>query len=115
MAGGVGVAGVIVGAVTGGLMLAKKGTISSDCRSAANGVEMCTPDGVSAGNAAKTFGLVSSVGWVTGLVGLGVGTVLLVTEPRSAKPSQGQNGRWVSAGLLSASGSDAVFGVDGGF
>ena len=116
VAGGIGIAGGVVGAVTGGLMLAKKGTVSSDCASAVNGVSLCkNSEGVDAGNAAKTLGLVSSVGWVTAIAGLGVGTVLLVTEPRPQRPLQGRSGRWVSAGLLSASGSGAAFGISGDF
>ncbi len=96
-------------------MLAKKGTVSSDCTSAGNGVSFCkSSEGVDAGNAAKTLGLASSVGWVTALAGLGVGTVLFVTEPRSAKPAQGGRGR-VSVGLVSASASGATFGVEGSF
>jgi hypothetical protein len=116
VAGGVGIAGVVVGAVTGGLMLSKKGTVSSDCTNGPGGVALCRDSaGVDAGNSAKTLGLVSSVGWVTALVGLGVGTVLFATEPRAAKPSQGKNGRRLSAGLLATSGSGASFGVEGGF
>jgi hypothetical protein len=117
VAGGLGLAGVVVGAVAGGLMLADKGTVSADCTDAPGGVSLCkTPAGVAAGNSAKTLGLVSSVGWVTALAGLGVGTVLFVTEPAPAKPSQGGRiGRWVGAGLLSASASGASFGVKGGW
>jgi hypothetical protein len=116
VAGGVGVVGVVVGAVAGGAMLAKKGTVSSECTNGPNGVALCKDSaGVDAGNNAKTLGAVSSVGWVTALVGIGVGTVLFVTEPRAAKPSRMRNGPWVSAGLLTASGSGASFGVEGGF
>jgi hypothetical protein len=109
---GLGGAGAVVGAIAGGLMLSKRGEISAACMDAPGGVSLCkNNDGVSAGNAAKTLGLVSSVGWVTALAGLGVGTVLLVTEPATAKPSS--SGRWVSAGMLSASASGAAFGIEG--
>jgi hypothetical protein len=110
-AGGIGIAGALVGAVTGGLMLAKKDVVEGDCTSASGGVSLCrTAGGVDAGNSAKTLGLVSSVGWVTTLAGLGVGTALLLTEPRSAKAAQ--SGRRVSVGLV---GPSPTFVVEGGF
>jgi hypothetical protein len=87
-AGGVGVAGVLVGAVAGVAMLSKKSVVSANCTNSANGISLCdNGTGVDAGHSAVTLGLISSVGWGVAVAGLGVGTVLFVTEP-SDKPMQ---------------------------
>lgn len=121
VAGGVGIAGVVIGAVTGGLVLSKRGVISADCTDAGNGVERCrTSDAIAAGNSAKALGLASTICWVIGVAGLGVGTVLFVTEPARAKPVAGQKAgpprshrRWVGVGVLSGSSAGSVLGLEG--
>lgn len=114
VASGIGLAGGALGAVTGGLMLSKKAVASADCTSAAAGVALCKSiEGVNAGNSAKMLGTVATVGWVTALAGLGVGTVLLVTAPRAASPSQARSRGSVSAGLWPAETPGAVLGVKG--
>lgn len=111
--GGVGIAGGIVGAVTGGLMLAKKGVVSASCVSGADGISTCkTAAAVAAGDSAKTLGLVSTLGWGTALAGLGVGTVLFFTAP-PARKAGAASARRVSAGVLSASADGAVLGIEG--
>jgi hypothetical protein len=112
VAGGVGVVGLVMGAVTGGLMLSKKGAISMGCKDLGNGSESCTADGAAAGNSAKTLGAVSSAGFVLGLVGLGVGATLFFTEP---KPSAAAGGAAsLSLGLLSL-GPETRGGLRGSF
>ena len=87
--GGVGVAGLLVGAISGGVMLAKKSTVSAQCDDLGNGKESCTPAGKSAGNSAKTLGAVSSAGWIGGLVLTGVGAALFFTEPKKEPAKSG--------------------------
>jgi hypothetical protein len=110
--GGAGALGVVIGAVTGGLMLSKKGAISMGCKDLGNGVESCTPAGAAAGNSAKTLGAASSAGFVLGLVGLGVGAALFFTEP---KPGAAQGGAAsISLGLISL-GPETTAGLRGRF
>lgn len=107
VAGGVGLAGVVVGAVAGGLMLKDKGIVSSNCTDAANGVSLCkTTAGVNAGNDARTAGLASSVGWAAAVAGLTAGVVLFATEPRDP---QSRSGR----GVLSVSATGSAPTIEG--
>jgi hypothetical protein len=89
--GGVGAAGLVLGAVTGGLMLAQMDAINAGCTDNGSGVAMCDEAGASAGNNAKTFGAVASAGFVAGLALAGVAVVLFVTEPRQNKTSTGHS------------------------
>src|SRR5262249_30812472 len=73
--GGVGIAGLGVAAVTGVLFLGKKSTAEQDC----NANRQCSPEGVDAFNAAKTLGVVNTIALAAGIVGVGVGTYLVVT------------------------------------
>jgi hypothetical protein len=74
--GGVGVAGLITGAIAGVLVLNKKSTVNSECAG-----KQCSQAGVDAANAGKTLGVVTTVGLVTGVVGLGAATYLFVSAP----------------------------------
>ena len=123
VAGGVGAAGVVVGAITGGLMLAKGNTASKNCTEVPNdpGAAECkNPDWTAAGDSAKTFGLVSSIGWSLGLAGIGTATVLFITEPSKPKaaPARGAHpprsaSRWISGGVLSAGPAGSTLGLRG--
>jgi hypothetical protein len=72
--GGVGIAGIAVGSVTGVMVLGKKSTIDDHC----NGSK-CDQQGLDAADSAKSLGLVSTIGFGVGVAGLAVATVLLVT------------------------------------
>lgn len=88
VAGGVGLAGVAVGALTGALTIGKKSTIDDHCKGL-----VCDAEGVDAADASKSLGLVSTVGFGVGLVGLGAAIVLFATEPRSpAATGRGSSG-----------------------
>ena len=76
--GGAGVAGLLVGGIFGGLTLAARSTVKSDCSSATN---TCSPAGHSAADNGRTFGPVSTVGLVLGGLGVGTSIVLLATRP----------------------------------
>lgn len=79
--GSLGVASLAAGAVTGGMTLQRKSTVESDCHN-----QVCnTHVGIDAAAQGKTLSLVSTVTFVTGLVGIGAGAVLFLTSgPRSA-------------------------------
>jgi hypothetical protein len=81
--GGVGVAGLITGAIAGVLVLNKKSTVSSECAG-----KLCSQAGLDAANAGKTLGVVTTVGLVTGVVALGAATYLFMSAP-----TPGENAR----------------------
>jgi hypothetical protein len=78
--GGVGGALLLVGGITGGLTLAKKGTINAHC----NGTS-CDHDGKVAADSARTTGLVSTIGFAAGGAALVTGVVLLLTAPKKTE------------------------------
>jgi hypothetical protein len=100
VAGGAGAVLVIVGAVTGGLALAKKSTVNADCKGLS-----CSSTGEQAVSAGKTLGTVSTVGFVVGAAGLGAGAVLFFTAPRARTPDA-KGARW--EGLAIAGGPDGA-------
>jgi hypothetical protein len=77
---GVGAVGLGVGTVFGILALGKKSDLDSACSNKVcpSGAQQDTID------SGKTFGAVSTVGFVVGVVGAGVGTVLLLTGGSSS-------------------------------
>lgn len=101
--GGVGVAGVLVGSVTGALVFSKKSTIADHCR----GVD-CDQQGLDAADSAKTLGLVSTIGFGVGVAGLATATVLLLSGSKE-RASPG-----VSASVV-ARGRGAELGLRGVF
>jgi hypothetical protein len=113
--GGVGVAGLVLGGVMGGLTLGKKGAIADHCGLAVGAEDetACDPTGLEAANSGKTLALVSTIGFVVGAAGLGLGTVLFFSEPSGAKPASGASRRWITAGVLEAGPGGAVVGVRG--
>jgi hypothetical protein len=106
--GGVGVAGLVVGAVTGALTLGNKSVITQHCN--VGGIPTaCDATGFSAASQAKTEGLVSSVAFGVGIAGVVAGAVLLLTEPK--RPVTGASG--VQLGVLSAGREGGTAGVRG--
>jgi hypothetical protein len=115
--GGVGVAGLLLGGVTGGLTLGKKGTITEHCGS---GIGLkdeaeCDQTGLDATSSGKTLALVSTISFAAGAAGLGTAAVLLLTESSRAKPAEGRRRPWITAGMLQAGPVGAVVGVRGGW
>jgi hypothetical protein len=78
--GGVGVAGIVVGAVTGGLVFSKKGDVDDGC----DDNRVCTPEGKKAADDAKTLGLISTVTFAVGGAALAAGVLLFVLAPDDA-------------------------------
>jgi hypothetical protein len=83
---GVGVAGVVAGAVTGVLALSDTSTTHSDCTAT-----LCTTQGhanaLSEHSTASTMGAVSTAGFIVGAVGLAGAGVLWFTAPKGEKQS----------------------------
>jgi hypothetical protein len=73
--GGLGVAGFVTGAVAGALVLQKKGVVDEHC----DADKRCDAEGLAAADSGKTLGIVTTVGLVTGVVGLGTGTYLILS------------------------------------
>ncbi len=72
---GVGVAGFIVGAVAGVLVLQKKGVVDEHC----DPNKQCDDEGHEATKSGKTWGIVTTAGLITGAVGVGAGTYLILS------------------------------------
>lgn len=77
IAGGVGLVGLAAGAVGGAIVLGDKSTIDSSC----NPDRTCNASGLGAASQARTFGLVSDVGFAVGGAGVVAAVVLLLASP----------------------------------
>jgi hypothetical protein len=112
--GGVGLAALVPGVVTGILTVEKKGIIEQHCGAAIMAPKArCDPAGLDAASSAKTLGLVSTISIAAGLAGLGAGVVLLVTDRRSATPSATVPGRWIAPTVAVTPTGDAMIGAHG--
>lgn len=81
VSGGVGLAALVLGGVTGGLAFAQKGTVDANCPD-----RVCNEKGASALDQGRTMGLISTVGVGVGAAGLITGAVLLFTDSGPSKP-----------------------------
>ena len=81
---GVGAAGIGLGAVLGGLTLAKTSAIRTHCAG-----DVCPRDQQSAADGARTMATISTVGFIVGGVLAATGVTLLVLRPKPQKPSVG--------------------------
>jgi hypothetical protein len=88
--GGIGVAGVIAGSVTGALVFSKKSTVDDNCQDT-----LCNAEGKDAADSAKTLGLVSNIAFGVGAAGLLTGAVLILTAPKAE--TVGQSARSAAA------------------
>jgi hypothetical protein len=88
---GVGVAGLITGAIAGVMVLGDKSTVEANC----DANKHCNQEGLDAAEHGKTFGVITTVGLVTGAVGLGAGTYLIL----SAAPSTSKETRAATVSL----------------
>jgi hypothetical protein len=79
--GGIGVAGLVTGVVAGLIVLSKKSTVDSECVG-----KVCSQAGVNAASSGKTFGVVTTVGLLTGALGLGTATYLFLSAPSTENP-----------------------------
>jgi hypothetical protein len=74
--GGLGLASIVVGAVTGGLVLGKKGEVDENCQDV-----VCNGAGMDAVDQASTLATVSNVTLGVGIAAVAAGLVLLVVAP----------------------------------
>lgn len=84
VAGGVGIAGVALGTVSGIITLSKKSTANANC---SDEQHVCNQAGVEANESGRTFAALSGVGFGMGVVGLATATVLWLTAPRAPATS----------------------------
>ncbi len=77
--GGLGIAGLLVSAVTGAITWGQKGTIAENCKDGMP--RICNADGQASADLAKKTGLTSTITIVAGGVLLTTGVILYVTEP----------------------------------
>ncbi len=80
--GGVGLAGLLVGGVTGLMTLKKKSTVDANC----DAQKRCNKKGADAADSGKTLGTISTVGLVVGGVGLGLGAYFLIRGGKEGAP-----------------------------
>lgn len=88
--GGLGVTGLVVGGVTGGIMLDKMGVVDEHCDPE---TKRCDPVGLDAADSGKSLATVNAIAFAAGVVGVGAGLFLILT-------SGGQPKAQVSAGAL---------------
>jgi hypothetical protein len=81
VAGGVGLAGVVVGTIFG----LKSKSLHDDAEGSCDGSVCSDQSGVDAGNDAYAAGTISTVGMVVGALGLGGGVALWLMAPRSSQ------------------------------
>ncbi|MCC6558410.1 MAG: tetratricopeptide repeat protein [Polyangiaceae bacterium] len=80
--GGVGVASLIAGGVTGALVLDKKATVDESC----HGTSMCdTQEGVDAASAGSALATISTITFIAGAALTGAGVALVLTSDEPAK------------------------------
>lgn len=81
VAGGAGFVGLVVGAVTGVVVVGYKGVIDAHCTAAFK----CDPDGLAAAESSKAMGLGSTIGFGIGLGGLAAAALLWGVAPSPPK------------------------------
>lgn len=78
--GGIGVAGLAIGTVTGIMAIGKKSTVDSHC----DGDRFCDAEGADAAASGRTLGTVTTISLVVGAAGLGAGAYFLLSSgPKS--------------------------------
>lgn len=94
--GGVGALGLGVGAVTGIMALGKKSTVDDNC----DADKQCNQQGFDAAEDGRTLTTISTIGWVAGVVGVGVGAYFIL--------SSDDDGRATAVGTRALPGGGAV-------
>ncbi len=104
VAGGIGIAGLAAGTVTGLMSMGKKRTVDDNCDGS-----VCNEQGLSAADDGKLLGNVSTVGFGVGIVGLTTGAVLLLSAPPSRETTSRPGWRPIAV----AGHGGGFVGVDG--
>jgi len=102
---GTGAAGLVFGGITGGLAVGQKNIVEENC----SGLN-CNMQGFDAVNHGRTFGNLSTVGFIAGGALAAVGAVLVITAPK-AKPKTS----WLTGVGATATANGAFVGVEGQF
>jgi hypothetical protein len=74
--GGLGVASLVVGGITGGMVIAKKQTVEQHCDTK----KACDPQGLDAGSSGKTLATVSTITVAAGAALLATGVVIILVS-----------------------------------
>lgn len=82
LAGGLGALGLVTGVVAGVLVLDRKSTVDRNCTD-----DVCNQAGYDAAQSGKTLGVVTTVGLITGALGLGSATYLFLSAPGPTEKS----------------------------
>jgi hypothetical protein len=96
----VGGAGLIMGAITGGLVLAKHGTLAGECASGC-----ATPTAQSDLSTYHTLGTLSDIGFIGGAVLAGGGLTLILLAPKSTSSQSASIRPYIGPGALGAVGT----------
>jgi hypothetical protein len=80
--GGVGIAGIGVGAVTGIMVLGKKSTVDDNC----DAQKRCNSTGLDAADSGKTLGTISGASFIIGGVALAAGAYLVLSSDGKERP-----------------------------
>jgi len=83
VAGGIGVAGLVVGSITGAMALGERDAIEENCVDT-----QCNQTGLDAADSGQTVAAVSTAGFVIGGLGLAAGAVLWFTAPSDGPASE---------------------------
>ncbi|WP_044243115.1 tetratricopeptide repeat protein [Chondromyces apiculatus] len=83
--GGVGAASLTTSLILGGLVLGKKSTVDDECTATT-----CSPEGADAASAGRTLSTVSTVTFFAGLLGIGAGVYLVLTDSGAEKTAFGK-------------------------
>ncbi len=98
--------GVATGAITGAFAVSEAQTVKNDCTTQINGVNVCGPSDTGHLSAANTLGVVSTVGFIVG----GVGIAILVTGLALGPSHKGApKGAWVMPFIGPVSGLGGAF------
>lgn len=122
VAGGVGLAGLILGGVLGGLAIAEKSSVDESCKPTSDPATLgCRGDGFAASQRLQSLGLWSTVGFGVGAAASVTAIVLFATEPgkpkkeaRAGGPGRLEPSMIKSASArLSAGPAGATLGIEG--
>jgi hypothetical protein len=86
--GGVGIAGLLVGSITGLLAFDRKATVDDECP---DGRNSCSKAGVDAADSGKSLATASTVAFAVGLAGVATGVTLILTAP----DDEGRGAAWL--------------------
>jgi hypothetical protein len=102
---GMGVAGFVVGGITGGMFLAKRSELANDCPAS-----HCAPAFEKDVARYRQFGTISTVGFVVGAVGAATGAVLLLSAPSATRETgRGPAIEWAAYLQVDRAGVRGVF------